>query len=94
MAKNTNGKLPEGFEIIDLSNFTMKDFREFQKAISDGINKDIGVLFQYYAGVVTAWPFSYAGDPSDPDSYDNLKPNDWKEVDTLMTDKIGGLFRR
>lgn len=66
-------------------NVKMRDYRAFMKAsqhITESL--DTSELYPYLAKFVKAWP--YAGDPSVPESYDELTILEFREVAKHVND--------
>lgn len=76
-----------GFK-VDLSDWRMASHTLWQKTASDG---DLDAMSVIMAAVIKSWP--YEGDPTNPSSYSNLWPREWKEAVRAVGKAVGATFR-
>lgn len=61
------------------ADITRKELRQFQKVGENAVaHNDDSIINPWFARLVKAWP--YESDPANPDSYENLKLSQFKEV--------------
>lgn len=78
---------------IDFSDWKMKDKRAFTRAtIEAGEKSDESLIYPHLAMVIKAWP--YAGDPSNPESYDELTPDQFEEASKQFAAALTARFQR
>ena len=81
-------KTAQGWK-IDLSSWeTMRDVRQFTDAQRSG---DLGKVFEACAGIIKEWEFD--GDPTDPDAYDDLTPQQWKQTQAEVNKAVSAFFQ-
>lgn len=97
MAKDTSEIKVE----VDLSSIkTMRDFNQLQRDIfaaqahvpsaKDG-ETPVEKIFRIYARYITGW--SLQGDPTAWDTFNNLTPKQWREVQGQVTDALTTFFQ-
>lgn len=72
---------------VRLDNWKMRDYIRFFQAGNSG---DFNEMFRLIAEIVVEWPF--AGDPSDPESYLDLTPNEWSAVQQVIGEVVKNAF--
>lgn len=75
--------------VVSFDGWRMRDMREFTKASQEG---DLLKTFGMLAKVIKEWEF--AGDPSDPASYDELSLDDWVKLTGQVREAISDKFNR
>lgn len=69
---------------FDFDNFTAANFRDLVKAQREN---DIDAAAQIYARIITTCPAAW-GDPTNPETYTQLKFRLWNRIPVLMTEAI------
>lgn len=80
------------WEIVDLSDWRMKQIQEFNNLRVGALAGRIGLddLYEVCAGIVVKWPFE--GDPTNPADYGNLFPLQWMAVQAKVNESVQALF--
>jgi hypothetical protein len=80
--------IPDGFE-FNFDGVLARDYRRFLDSLTE---LDLLESYDFFVQTVEAWP--YAGDPSDPESYDELDVKQLtvvqKAVIKAFNEEIGG----
>lgn len=83
----TDGKATKPLIVVNMKNWKMKDYRSFMKATE---TNSFEGMFELLSKVVLSWP--YAGDPTDPASYDELAMEEWLEVTKAVGASLSNQF--
>lgn len=79
---------PDSLLVVDISGWKMKQFKKWQRAALAG---DLDAMQEMMVGVVRSWPF--AGQPNDPDAYDDLAIADFMKIGKAIGEQVTELFR-
>lgn len=73
--------------VVDMKAWRMKDYRHFMRATQES---EFDGMFDTLSKVIISWP--YAGDPSDPASFDELTMDEWLEVTKAVGSAMSNQF--
>lgn len=77
---------------FNTAEWRMRDVRRFASTLKQAAaDMDFGPVYEMLAGIITEWP--YKGAPDKPDSYDDLRPEEWTETLAEVQAHLGSRFR-